>query len=260
MKKALHLIILAVVTIVSMSACRIEKVYDSKKPAKTYHLNLTGFSSLHNASNCDIHFVQSDTFKVTLKATQGWYDRHSVGVEKGVLTIKSDKYKGEKGVTVLSVNTYDDQAEMWVSAPSLTDVSLAGSGDFTIDSDLVGESLGIIRMGSGDTKTKNVTLTDGFLYHVSGSGDAQIGTIKAKDAKFSITGSGEIKSGLAGVANTELTISGSGDASLKFAGCDNADVTVTGSGDVTLSGQLKTLNKQVSGSGDVETSGLSLGK
>ena len=260
MKKALHLIILAVVTIVSMSACRIEKVYDSKKPAKTYHLNLTGFNSLQNASNCDIHFVQSDTFKVTLKATQGWYDRHSVGVEDGALTIKTDKYKSEKGVTVLSVNTYDDQAEMWVSAPSLTDVSLSGSGDFTIDSDLVGESLGIIRIGSGDTKTKNVTLTGGFMYFVSGSGDAQIGTIKAKEAKFSITGSGEIKSGLAGVANTELTIPGSGDASLKFSGCDNADVTVTGSGGVTLSGQLKTLNKQVSGSGDVETSGLSLGK
>lgn len=260
MKKALHLIILAVVTIVSMSACRIEKVYDSKEPAKTYHLNLTGFNSLQNASNCDIHFVQSDTFKVTLKATQGWYDRHSVGVEDGALTIKTDKYKSEKGVTVLSVNTYDDQAEMWVSAPSLTDVSLSGSGDFTIDSDLVGESLGIIRMGSGDTKTKNVTLTGGFMYFVSGSGDAQIGTIKAKNAKFSITGSGEIKSWLAGVANTELTISGSGDASLKFAGCDNADVNVTGSGGVTLSGQLKTLNKQVSGSGDVETSGLSLGK
>ena len=260
MKKAIYLFLVAFITIVSMSACRIEKVYDSKKPAKTYHLNLTGFNSLQNASNCDIHFVQSDTFKVTLKATQGWYDRHSVGVEDGVLTIKTDKYKSEKGVTVLSVNTYDDQAEMWVSAPSLTDVSLSGSGDFTIDSDLVGESLGIIRMGSGDTKTKNVTLTGGFMYFVSGSGDAQIGTIKAKDAKFSITGSGEIKSGLAGVANTELTISGSGDASLKFTGCDNADLTVTGSGGVTLSGQLKTLNKQVSGSGDVETSGLSLGK
>lgn len=260
MKKAIYLFLVAFITIVSMSACRIEKVYDSKKPAKTYHLNLTGFNSLQNASNCDIHFVQSDIFKVTLKATQGWYDRHSVGVEDGALTIKTDKYKSEKGVTVLSINTYDDQAEMWVSAPSLTDVSLSGSGDFTIDSDLVGESLGIIRMGSGDTKTKNVTLTGGFMYFVSGSGDAQIGTIKAKDAKFSITGSGEIKSGLAGVANTELTISGSGDASLKFTGCDNADLTVTGSGGVTLSGQLKTLNKQVSGSGDVETSGLSLGK
>ena len=50
MKKALFLSV-AILTIVSMSACRIEKAYDSKEPAKTYHLNLTGFTSLSNASN-----------------------------------------------------------------------------------------------------------------------------------------------------------------------------------------------------------------
>lgn len=260
MKKAIYLFLIAVVTIASMSACRIEKVYDSKGPAQTYHLNLTGFNSLHNATNCDIHFIQSDTFKVTLKATPGWYERHSVSVEDGALKVKSDKYKGMKGVTVLSINTNDDQAEMWVSAPSLNDVSLSGSGDFTIDNDFRGKTLGIIRMGSGDTKTKNVTLTDEFMYHVSGSGDAQFGTVKAKSAKLSIMGSGGVKSGLAGVATTKLTISGSGDASLKLSNCGNADVNVTGSGDVTLTGQLKTLSKHVSGSGDVETSGLSLGK
>lgn len=169
MKKAIYLFLVAVVTIASMSACRIEKVYDSKSPAQTYHLNLTGFNSLHNATNCDIHFIQSDTFKVTLKATPGWYERHSISVEDGALKVKSDKYKGMKGVTVLSINTNDDQAEMWVSAPSLNDVSLSGSGDFTIDNDFRGKTLGIIRMGSGDTKTKNVTLTDEFMYHVSGS-------------------------------------------------------------------------------------------
>lgn len=69
-----------------------------------------------------------------------------------------------------------------------------------------------------------------------------------------------MKSGLADVANTELTISGSGDADLNFSNCGNADVSVTGSGDVTLSGELQTLGKHVSGSGDVDTSRLRLEK
>ena len=259
MKKALFLLLVAVLTIVSMSACRIEKAYDSKEPAKTYHLNLSGFTSLHNASNCDIHFTQSDTYKVTLKATPAWYDHHSISVENGALTIKSDKYKGKNGVTVLFLN--DSQgAEMWISAPSLDDVSLSGSGDLSFDNDFNGKSLSIIRMGSGDTNTKNVTLTGDFKYSVSGSGDADMGSVKAKKVSFSVFGSGDIKSGLADVANTELTISGSGDVDLNFSNCGNADVSVTGSGDVTLSGELQTLGKHTSGSGDVDTSRLRLGK
>ena len=259
MKKALFLSV-AILTIVSMSACRIEKAYDSKEPAKTYHLNLTGFTSLSNASNCDIHFTQSDTYKVTLKATPEWYNHYSVTVENGALVIKGNKYKNQKNVTVLFINNDGSQAEMWVSTPSLKDVSLSGSGDLSIDSDFRGESLSIVRTGSGDTKTKDLTLAKDFEYSVSGSGDVEMGIVKANTAKFSIFGSGDVKSGLDSVANTELTISGSGDANLDFSGCGNADVSVFGSGDVTLSGQLKTLGKHVSGSGDVETSRLRLGK
>lgn len=259
MKKAMFLFLVAILTIASMSACRIEKAYDSKEPAKIYHLNLTGFTSLNNASNCDIHFTQSDTYKVTLKATPAWYDHHSVSVENGALTIKSDKYKNQKGVTVLFVN--DNQgAEMWISAPSLDEVSLSGSGDLTFDNDYKGKSLSIIRTGSGDTNTKNVSLTGDFKYSVSGSGDADMGSVKAKNASFSVFGSGDVKSGLVDVANTELTISGSGDADLNFSNCGNADVSVTGSGDVTLSGELQTLGKHVSGSGDVDTARLRLEK
>ncbi len=260
MKKALFPILVAVFTLVSLSACRIEKAYDSKEPAKTYHLDLKGFTSLHNASNCDIHFTQSDTFKVTLKATPDWYDRYGVSVENGVLTIKGDKYKKQEGVTVLFFNNGDSHAEMWVSAPSLDDVSMSGSGDFSIDNDFHGESLTIVRTGSGDTNVKSLTLAKDFEYTVSGSGEAEFGTVKASTAKFAIFGSCEVKSGLAGVANTALAIHGSGDADLTFSGCDKASVSVAGSGDVTLSGQLNALDKQVSGGGNVDTSRLQLGK
>ena len=257
--KKLAFMFITLVAILSVSACRIEKVDNSNQPRKSYVLNLRDFQSIKNYSNCDIHFTQSDTYKVTLKATPAWYDHHSVSVENGALTIKSDKYKNQKGVTVLFVN--DNQgAEMWISAPSLDEVSLSGSGDLTFDNAYKGKSLSIIRTGSGDTNTKNVSLTGDFKYSVSGSGDADMGSVKAKNASFSVFGSGDVKSGLADVANTELTISGSGDADLNFSNCGNADVSVTGSGDVTLSGELQTLGKHVSGSGDVDTSRLRLEK
>lgn len=259
MKKALFLLV-AVLTIVSMSACRIEKVYDNKVPVKTYNLNLSGFSSLRNASDCDVHFTQSDAYKVTLRASQRWYDNHIISVDNGTLVISTKGFKKLGGVSVINMSNYDNEAEIWVSAPVINDVSMSGSGDFTLDSDFTGKSLNMDVRGSSDAKLRNVTLSGDFTYTVSGSGDVEIGTVKARGAKFSVFGSGDVDAKLVGVANTGVEIHGSGDADLKFSNCGNADVTVMGSGDVELSGQLRTLSKQISGSGDVETSKLRLGK
>ncbi len=259
MKKALFLLV-AVLTIVSMSACRIEKVYDNKEPLKTYNLKLSGFSSLSNAGDCDVHFIQSATYKVTLKASQRWYDRHDIRVDDGTLVIGTKGYKKLGGVSVINMSNYDNEAEIWVSAPNLNDVSMSGSGDFSLDSDFMGKSLNMDVRGSSDAKLRNVTLSGDFTYTVSGSGDVEIGTVKARGAKFSIFGSGDVDAKLANVANTAVDVHGSGDVDLKFSNCGNADVTVMGSGDVDLSGQLRTLSKQISGSGDVETSKLRLGR
>ena len=87
-----------------------------------------------------------------------------------------------------------------------------------------------------------------------------MGTVKANNANIAIFGSGDVESKLVNVAQTNVHVSGSGDANLDFSDCGDAQVSVTGSGDITLSGQLQTLSKQVSGSGDVNTMKLRLGK
>ena len=76
--KKLAFLFIAIVTIVSLSACRIEKVSEKNEPKKTFTLNLHDFNSISNQSNCNIFFTQSDTFKVVLKAPQHWYDTHTI--------------------------------------------------------------------------------------------------------------------------------------------------------------------------------------
>ena len=75
--KKLAFMFIALVAILSVSACRIEKVNNNDEPTKSYTLNLRDFQSIKNYSNCDIHFTQSDTYKVVLKATPRWYASHS---------------------------------------------------------------------------------------------------------------------------------------------------------------------------------------
>ena len=59
---------------------------------------------------------------------------------------------------------------------------------------------------------------------------------------------------------TKLTIAGSGDGTLAFDHCGYANISISGSGDVSLSGTLQSLDKSVSGAGDIDTDRLTLGK
>ena len=258
--KKLAFLFIALVTILSISACRIEKTDVSNEPAKSYTLNLRDFQSIKNYTGCDIHFTQSNTYKVVLKATPSWYASHTITSNNGELVLVQKEERKKKGITVLHINANDDDAELWVSAPSLAAVSVAGSGDFYADSNITGKGLELSVAGSGDSKLKNVTLTGDFYYIIAGSGDIETGTIQARNASFSISGSGDIESKLAKVKTTELTIAGSGDGTLAFDHCGYANISISGSGDVSLSGTLQSLDKSVSGAGDIDTDRLTLGK
>lgn len=257
MKKTIALLF-AFITILSMSACRIEKVYDNKQPKQMYELSLSGFNSISNYSNCDVHFTQSNTYSVTLKTSKRWYDTHNISVDNGTLTVSSKTPKKKKGVTILNFNNYDSGAELWVSAPSLSSVETSGSGDFAAESNLTGKDLSVYVSGSGDTSLKGVSLSGDFEYSVSGSGDIETGLIKTKNASFSIRGSGDINTALENTENTVVGIAGSGDATINFNNCGHADIGVSGSGNITLQGQLKSLEKNVAGSGDIDTSKLQI--
>lgn len=258
--KKLAFMFIALVAILSVSACRIEKVNNNDEPTKSYTLNLRDFQSIKNYSNCDIHFTQSSTYKVVLKATPHWYDAHTITANNGELVITQKEEKKQKGITVLKFNNISSGAELWISAPSLIALSTAGSGDFYAESNITGKSLELSIAGSGDSHLKNVTLSDNLTYYVAGSGDIETGTLQASNASFSISGSGDIKSKLAKVKTTKLSIAGSGDGSLDFDHCGHADISISGSGDIDLSGTLQSLEKSVSGSGDIDTDRLQLGK
>lgn len=257
--KKLAFLFIALVALISVSACRIEKINNSNEPAKSYTLNLRDFQSIKNYTSCDIHFTQSNTYKVVLKATPSWYASHTITSNYGELVLAQKEERKQKGITVLHINASDDDAELWISAPSLAAVSIAGSGDFYAESNIQGKSLKLSIAGSGDSKLKNVALTGDFTYSVAGSGDIETGIIQASNASFSISGSGDVESKLAKVKTTTLFIAGSGDGTLAFDHCGYADVRVSGSGDIDLAGTLQSLDKSVAGSGDIDTSKLKLG-
>ena len=92
--------------------------------------------------------------------------------------------------------------------------------------------------GSGDFKAARRVDTDHLTVSVTGSGDIDFKRLKADRVQFSVKGSGDI------------------EANLNNAG--NVNCEVFGSGTIKLAGVAKNLNKNVRGSGYVETHRLDL--
>ena len=123
-------------------------------------------------------------------------------------------------------------------------------------------------VGSGDVSVSPFNLNEGKLeIEVTGSGDVNLSSLKAKSLSVSIRGSGDVAaSGLVG--NQEIAIAGSGDyggndlqsqtaaISIKGSGdakvwaTDTLAVSIAGSGDVAFRGQPK-LSQSIAGSGEV---------
>jgi len=118
-----------------------------------------------------------------------------------------------------------------ITMPRLETVSLAGSGNVSVD-----------RIEG-----------DHFKASIAGSGELAIAALQVDSADFSIAGAGDVR--VAGaVRESRVSILGSGDVNALALRSETANVSIAGSGDVSL-----TVNNDarvaVMGSGDVEISG-----
>ncbi|CAN5663952.1 head GIN domain-containing protein [soil metagenome] len=125
-----------------------------------------------------------------------------------------------------------------------------------IDTKVNGEKLVISSSASYSARTPvKITITVAALNEVriGGSGNIDAAGIVAKRFEAHISGSGDIN--VAGQATTlKASISGSGSIDATKLPVDDADVRVTGSGNVQINA-TKSLNVQVTGSGDVRYAG-----
>ena len=125
----------------------------------------------------------------------------------------------------------DGKVRVEVSAPSLREATIAGSGGIQVD-----------RVAGGD-----------FEGTVAGSGNLGIAQLEAGKAEFSVAGSGEVRA--SGTARAlDLSIAGSGDADLSQLTATNASVSIAGSGNVRARA-TGTADVSIMGSGDVELTG-----
>jgi len=188
----------------------------------------------------------------------GFFDVELISGKEGNISIQGEenllKYiKTETENGVLKVYTEKNASistskKLLITIPfeTINAVSLSGSGDLMTKTTIKSTKFKTKLAGSGDVSL-DIEATD-VEANLSGSGDLKIkGSTENLVAK--LAGSGDINTSALQSKNVDVTVAGSGDVSVN---CTNSlKARVSGSGDIYYSGNPKTKDTKVNGSGDI---------
>jgi hypothetical protein len=181
------------------------------------------FHSVENSTMVDVVYKIADTAGISILAESNLLSHIVTETSNGRLEIKTDPRNACFDNNQTPVIT--------ITSPSLDNIVLTGSGDFTAD------------------------LVTGNLvdFKITGSGDIDAGIISCNELSITITGSGDIDIDDGTCDEADFTLSGSGDLSIEGSS-DEGIFRVTGSGDINSGDFLMmSATETISGSGNIYT-------
>ncbi len=216
---------------------RIERVRgdeaDDMGPTVTRTLTWTGGDALRIDSAIDVEYVQGDAATVVVTGPRALAER--VRLDGGRLWLGQDedgrvvnrsviRYWNHNG---LHIRSEPDELHVVVTAPAVERFDLNGSRSLTI-ANYDRPRLAIALAGSGEVTASGHTAA--LSLDISGSGEAELADLDARDAEVSISGSGDARIAATGTAS--IDIAGSGDVRLATRPA-KVTTSVSGSGEVT---------------------------
>jgi hypothetical protein len=124
--------------------------------------------------------------------------------------------------------------EVYVTIKKLNELSVAGSGDVIIKTELNSEEFELNLSGSGNIKASAVTAEE-IGIDLAGSGDIDMGGGSSEELEINIAGSGDVNTSAHKSQEVDVNIAGSGNA--KVWAEEELDVSIVGSGDVYYKGR-----------------------
>lgn len=232
--KKLATIITSIGLLIGLTACSQSRSYSSgdwsgKKTVAsnnyvTKDIKVDDFQKISVSGKADVIFTQkSGRPQLEVYTSDNIVDLLDIKVKDNTLHIGFKK----------NVNVSYTKLEIRVSAETLEDVSVAGSGDILFKNGL-------------QTKSN-------LAVSVAGSGNIHGNDIKCNDMRISIAGSGSISSDNITCSNLKVSVAGSGDTVLKDVTSINTEAGISGSGSIIISGTTQTASYSITGSGSLFT-------
>jgi hypothetical protein len=206
--------------------------------------SVEAFTELSFSVPGTVYLRQGEPQSVEVEAPQKVLDRLETEVDGDELEIRSEG-KGN-WFSWFGGDGFDGEVKVYVTVPTLSEISIAGSGRIVGETPIEGASLEVQNAGSGEVDL--TVQNDEMEVNIAGSGTIRLrGTSGSFEA--SIAGSGDIEAVELETATAEVSIAGSGDVRLHVT--DRLEASIMGSGDVQYRGSPE-LETSSMGSGDVE--------
>jgi hypothetical protein len=203
----------------------------------TQNRNVSQFDGVRASGSIDIEVVNDQTHSIRVEADDNIMPYIITKVEDGILDVHLKP----------NFMYHNINAKVYVTAPSLTKLTVSGSGSITAKDTLANAAQIDFKVsGSGDVTA--IVDAPSINAEIGGSGTITLSG-KTKDFNSTIAGSGDIKCKNLLSENTTAGITGSGTAHV-FASV-HLLAKVTGSGDIYYSGQ-PSVEIHKTGSGTIE--------
>lgn len=247
---------MAIVSMMATSCSISIKKSDGNATQITKDWEIGDFSALKISCGGDVIYTVSDSVSVRVEASDSkMQDLSIITDSNGTLSITTqDSNKG------IHINFNDSESyKIYISGPALTSVTVAGSADFQCDDEINVANFTAVVTGSGDIEMARLKAMEATL-SVTGSGDIDIKDIVSERFNASISGSGDIEVNATVADSSNMSIIGSGTIDMQCRDCGTVNAVISGSGTIDLKGNAKALNKNISGSGVINASALSVNK
>jgi len=189
--------------------------------------DVTGFNSVELKMAGTVYITQDNHFSVQVSASQDLLDHISTEVD-------------------------DDNLKIWIDSKDWSKNFWKDKGDVIINITMP-KINGLHVNGSGIIKVQNNILTDELSLDIHGSGEINLGELKAGKCEIGVYGSGSIDIDKAVAENIEQELEGSGDISAGSLLGTMISISLAGSGNIkfeNVSSQKLQVNSE--GSGDIK--------
>ncbi|HOZ85087.1 MAG TPA: head GIN domain-containing protein [Niabella sp.] len=229
-----HVLFAVLVLFTLTTGCR--KVYPDG-PAIKQVRNVSGFDKIEAGISGNIRFLQGPVSKVEVEAAEN--------IQSYIIT----EVKGNKLImkTQPNVNIRGGSVNIYITNPTLTGATLAGSGNIQFESEIATNTLELKLSGSGNISMPALSANTLFS-SITGSGNLSINGGTVTKQEIIITGHGDYETRQMQSEESKINLTGSGSA--KLWANSKLEVTITGSGDVWYLG-TPTINTSITGSGKV---------
>ena len=201
--------------------------YDGRKVTKKLK-SLPYFNKIVLDGALDVEFSQASRGGVAIKGRKSIVENVKVKVKNQTLYLSLD----EKDWFRVD---HSEKADIYVSSPDLISVVMRGAGDF---------------------ETKNLLDTDTLNVELNGAGNIDFDRIVCDEAYLIVKGAGNLEVDKLTANRTKIAMLGVGNADVEFVNAGHVDCLLSGVGNIDLEGTVKSLSKNVRGTGNIDTTEL----